>query len=396
VSFFDDDEDAIDQEPRRPARSNAGRAGASPGGRSGSRSPRSGPPRRGSDPAIERRRWVAVAVVVVVVILMILLISSCQARNTKNSLEDYNNSVSQLISESDTTGATVFKDLSSGQGGSTISGALATPLHSAQAELKTAQGLGVPGQMAEAQHNVVLALRMRVDGIKQIATNVTAATSGAGSQATQAVAAIAAGTARFYASDVLYIDYAARDIAGALHGDSIAVGGSGVTINHGQFLTDLGWLTEPFIETELGASVTSGGTTTSASDASKDASATCASGSQCVHGSIISSVAVGSNTMSTAATNSVAGSPAPTFSLSFSNGGGYDEYGIGCKVSIVGGPSGTGVVSGVTTPGQTAICTVKLSSSVPAGAYTVTATIEKVPGETVVSDNTETFQVQFS
>ena len=48
-----------------------------------------------------------------------------------------------------------------------------------------------------------------------------------------------------------------------------------------------------------------------------------------------------------------------------------------------------------TTPGQHATCTVTLNASPPAGNYTVTATIGKVPGEKNTANNTLTFPVTF-
>ncbi|HET9073452.1 MAG TPA: hypothetical protein VFN48_02650 [Solirubrobacteraceae bacterium] len=331
---------------------------------------------------MERRRWIAGGVLFVVVILVILLISSCQAANTRSSLEDYNNSVSSLISRSDTTGRQVFAALSSGKGGTTIAQDLAGPLNDARTELQAAQSLSVPGQMAQAQSNVLLALRMRVDGISTIANSVSqVSTPGAGTR--QALDRIATGTARFYASDVVYKGYAAPEIAGALHGDSISVGGnSNIQINPGQFLTDLGWLQTSFIATKLGTSDAGGSGSARNSDQPG------------VHGDAITSVAVGSTTLTTAATNTLAGSPAPTFTISVLNGGQFNEYGVSCAVSVAGGPSGHSSIP-ETTPNNTSTCNVTLPSTVPAGTYQVTVDIGKVPGETNIANNSATYSVQF-
>jgi hypothetical protein len=389
VSFFDDEDDAIEEEPRRSPR-----APASARPRSGSASPRTatrvgggGPRRPGADPAVERRRWVAGGILIVVVILVILLISSCQARNTKNSLEDYNNSVFSLVNKSDATGRQVFSILSSGKGGSVIATNLAGPVQDSLAQLKQAKDLSVPGQMSSAQQHVVLAMQMRADGISTIAKNVGQITS-SGAATTQAVKNIAAGTARFYASDVTYKGYAAPEIAGALHGDNIAVGGdSNIQINSGQFLTDLGWLEPTFIATKLGTTVTTG----SGSSGSAAGQNSTAAG---LHGDALVSTAVGSNTLSTSGTNTVAGSPAPTFTLSVSNGGTFDQFGISCTVSVSGGPTGKSSIS-ETTPGNTSTCNVTLNGTVPAGTYQVTVTIGKVPGETNLTNNSSTYSVDF-
>jgi hypothetical protein len=388
VSFFDDEDDAIEEEPRRSPRAAASQRprSAAAGSRTGSRGGGGGPRRPGSDPAVERRRWVAGGVLIVVIILVILLISSCQARNTKNSLEDYNNSVFSLTSKSDATGRQVFSTLSSGRGGSTIATNLARPLGNARTELSQAEALSVPGQMGSAQQHFLLALQMRVDGISTIADNVGQITASS-SATSQALKAIATGTARFYASDVIYKGYVVDEIAEALHGDSIAVGGSSnIQINGGQFLTDLGWLQTSFIATKLGTS----DTTSSGSSASRQN--TTAPGQ--VHGSELTGVSVGSTALSTTGTTTVAGSPAPTFTLSVLDSGNYNQYAISCTVTVSGGPTGKSSIPETTT-GNTSTCDVKLPASVTPGIYQVTATVGKVTGETNVANNTATYTVDF-
>jgi hypothetical protein len=238
--------------------------------------------------------------------------------------------------------------------------------------------------MARAQADVLLALRMRVDGISAIANAVTDI-RGSGSEPTQAVAAIAGGTARFYASDVTYKDYATTEISSALHGDNIPVGtGSGdQIINGGQFLPTLGWLETSFIDTELGVSASS-----SASGGGKNTD------QPGLHGDALDAASVGATTLSTAGTNTILGSPAPTFTLSVTNGGMFNEYKVGCSVAVEGGPSGKSAISEIT-PGTTQTCNVTLSSAVTPGTYQVTVAVAKVPGETNLTNNTATYSVEF-
>ena len=60
--------------------------------------------------------------------------------------------------------------------------------------------------MKGAQQNVMLAFQMRRDGIEQIASNIQEALGTSTSR--DAINSIAAQMARFYASDVVYKDYA--------------------------------------------------------------------------------------------------------------------------------------------------------------------------------------------
>src|SRR5205807_6438211 len=95
----------------------------------------------------------------------------------------------------------------------------------ADSELSRAKGINVPDELKGAQQNFVQALQMRADGIKNIAQQVQPALQSQTSK--QAVNAIAAEMARFYGSDVLYIDYSVPQIIGALRAAGITVGGPG-------------------------------------------------------------------------------------------------------------------------------------------------------------------------
>ncbi len=98
------------------------------------------------------------------------------------------------------------------------------------------------------------------------------------------------------------------------------------------------------------------------------------------------------------ATNTVpAKSSPPTFVLNLTNSGENTEYQVECKVSIKGLPSYTGTTKlAETTKGQTTTCSVPLSASPPAGQYTVTAEVMKVPGETNTTNNVLTYSVTFN
>ena len=208
MSFFDE----VDEPPRPP--------------RTAQRRPRPSGGRRppGDQQAIQTRRTVAVVVVVVVVILMGLLIKSCSDSARINGLKDYNNSVATLIGQSDSLGSSVFQVLTSGASGQNRQNELAGLLSKARQRVTQAQGLSVPGEMQAAQANVVLALKMRRDGIEVVANEIQPALAQTASK--DAINQIASAMARFYASDVVYKAYAVPEIAAALNGAGIAVGGA--------------------------------------------------------------------------------------------------------------------------------------------------------------------------
>ena len=240
----------------------------------------------------------------------------------------------------------------------------------------------MPDEVRGAQQNLLLALQMRRDGIAQVAQQVQPALQQ--STASGAVNQIAAAMANFYGSDVVYKAYSLPAIVGALHTAGIAVGGtSGEPVEGGQFLPDLQWLTPSFVATQLHTTFTPSG---------KKSGGKVAPGK---HGHSLDSVSAGGTTLQSGSTNTTPASPAPTFTLTFTNSGTNNETNVVCKVTLSGSSvSGTTTVP-QTTAGQQSTCQVPLSSSPKAGAYTLTATVEPVPGETNSSNNTQTFPVTF-
>jgi hypothetical protein len=100
-------------------------------------------------------------------------------------------------------------------------------------------------------------------------------------------------------------------------------------------------------------------------------------------------------TLQTGVRNTVPDSPPPRFTCIFTNDGQNVEANVVVKVSLSGASlSGLALVPR-TTPGHQAIAEVTLNSSPPKGTYTVSATVEQVPGETVLTHNTLTFAVTF-
>ncbi len=323
------------------------------------------------------------AALVVVVILIALGVHSCQVSATESALKDYTNNASSLIEQSNATGRQLFQLLSGGASSSdaiSVSNQVNQTRARAASELATARGLSVPDQVRTASQNLLLALRMRVDGLTNIATEIQPALGNSTSQ--DAINSIAAEMARLYASDVLYKDYTATAIAGALHAAGIAVGApNGETIAGGQFVPDVQWMTPSFVATELHVTVPGGRGSTKVAPG--------------LHGHSLNSVSVAGTTLQTGSTNTIPASPPPTFTLNLTNGGTNNETGVVCKVSVTGTSDSGQTVVPQTTAGQTTSCKVTLSSAPAAGTQTVVATIEKVPGEKNMTNNSLSFPVTF-
>jgi hypothetical protein len=325
---------------------------------------------------------VALGVIVLFVIVIVLGVSSCENSQRINSLKDYTNNVSSLIQSSDQTSTQFFGVLTGAQPSSNLASVqnqLNQARISAQTQLGRVRGLSVPGEMNSAQQNVVLAFQMRRDGIANIAQQIQPALSTAASR--DAINSIATEMARLYASDAVYKDYAAPQIAAALHKNGIAVGPpNGETIAGGQFVPDIRWLTPDFVASQLHVG-------TAAQSNTKPAPG--------VHGHAMDGCTVGGTALSTSSTNTIPATPAPVFSCTVTNDGQNKETNVTIKVSVQGTSISGQAIIPQTTPGNSATAQVTLSSSPPAGTYTVSATAERVPGETTVTHNTKTFPVSF-
>jgi hypothetical protein len=326
------------------------------------------------------RRAVAAVAILIVLILIVLGIHSCQVSARDRALKDYNHNVASLIQESDATGAKLFSLLSAPNAASDATGLQNQSNEvrvQADSQLARARGLDVPDEVKGAHQNFVLVMTMRRDGIANIAAKIQAALGTSTNQ--DAIKAIAAEMGRFYASDVLYKDYVTTAIVAALHAAGITVGPNGETIEAGQFLPDLGWLSPDFIASKLGRSVST-------------PTGTPAPG---LHGHSLDSVSVGGTTLQTGSPNTIPASPPPTFSVKFTNTGQNPEKNIVVKVSVQGTSVSGQTTVPATTPGQQVTADVPLNSSPPKGTYTVNVTVQGVPGEKNLANNSQSFPVTF-
>lgn len=319
----------------------------------------------------------AVVVLVIVIILLAVGIHSCDVSAHKSALSNYATSVDGIVQKSNAIGPTLFGDLSgkngSCSGGQALSQCVTDLASTSRKNLAQLEGLSVPGGMQQAQSNLVLALKMRHDGLNAIAGNVQPAYTS--DTATDALGKIQTGIAQLFASDVVYKAYAAKDIAAALNAAGIEVGGSdGVSIAGGQILTDLNWLQTSTIAAGLGVQVP---------------------GSPAIVTPKITVVAPDDNTMVPGVTNHVKASPPPAFVITVVNPGkGYDNAVI-CSVTVHGiGDTASSTIPSIG-PGDSGTCTVTLPTSPPVSTTPVDVTATVTPGVSATKTATETFPIEF-
>lgn len=325
------------------------------------------------------RRAVALGALLVIVLLIALGVHSCDVSSTRSALQSYTSNVSSLMTQSAQNGSSLFSSLSrAGSAGNptAVQNEVNQALSTANRLLSNARRMSVPGQVRAGHAYVVLALRMRADGISNIANEIQPAlASSAGAHDAEK---IAVQTARFYGSDVVYKDYAAPRIAGAVN----AAGVRFSPLSGGQFVPNVQWVLPSYIAEQLHI---------------KAPGANSAHPAPGLHGHQLSSVSVDGNTLAQGSTgNTVSASPAPTFTLDFANTGTNNESNVVCKVTV----SGTGISGRSTVPqttaGHSATCQVKLNSTPPTGTpETVVATVEKVPGEKNLNNNSLSYTITF-
>jgi hypothetical protein len=97
--------------------------------------------------------------------------------------------------------------------------------------------------------------------------------------------------------------------------------------------------------------------------------------------------------------NEISANPPPTFTVNFTNGGQNDETNVKVDVVVTGGtgaPIKASQIVPTTSAGQSATASVQLPRSPStAGGSTIKVTIEKVPGEQSLDNNTQTYTALF-
>ncbi len=332
------------------------------------------------------RRAVAIGGLILLLVLLFVAVRSCASSRKENALKDYNREVSSIVRESDSQiGAPFFELL--GQAGDESPQDLQTNISGyrvqAEAQLKQASDLSVPGEMKGAQQALLMALEFRRDGLGYIAERIRTALGDEGEAANDAIAEIAGQMQVFLASDVLYQARTAPLIKHAL--DDAEIGGQRIATS--QFLPGIEWLSEQTVASTLGQTL-SGGTGARGE--------TPAPG---LHGTGLEGVTIGDTTLQPDAPNRVAAGADTPIVVKFTNQGENDEFDVKVTAAIEGGDKPIKVSRTVDTVarGQTAEASLTLGRAPPVGtAVTVKVTVAKVPGEQKTDNNTATYDVLFT
>jgi hypothetical protein len=370
VSFFDDEPDEPTRvtRPARPRRSSAGGRAAAPA------------------PDIARRRQLAMFVgLAIFAIIIIFLFKSCSTTRHKNSLKDYNRAVSSIIQNSDDQVSKPLFDVLSG-GGRTqdVQVAVNQVRLVADEDVKRAKALDTPGddETKAAQHDLEMTLNFRAAGVRKIADLLPKALSNQGG-AVDAINKIAGQMQLFLSSDVIYSQRVAPLIRQALDSNGI----HGQAIASSKFLPSIAWLDPGYVGDKLNP------------DAGVSQGRQPGQPKPGRHGHALVSVKAGGVTLLPTGVNRLpAKAPLPV-DVTYQNQGENDETNVVITVRITGGPKP--IVQrkrlNLTKAGAPGTVTIQVAQVPPRGtSATMQVTIEKVPGEQTLTNNTAKYTVLFN
>jgi hypothetical protein len=325
-----------------------------------------------------RRRW-AFGIGLVLLIVIILIVNGCLKSEKQQALKDYNRNVGQLAQESDQQ---IARPLFSTLTGASGKSALDVEQQIAQLQLQAkglatkASGLSVPGEMAGAQRNLLLALDLRSEGLAKIANLIRTALGG---QSKQASTQIAGDMEIFLASDVIY----SQRVAPLIQQTLATAGIQEQSTASSRFLPNLGWL-EP--------------ATTLARIAGQASAAQTGPVAPGTHGHALTGVSVGTNKLEPSPTlNHVSSGANPTFTVTIENTGSNPETDVKVDVTVTaaGKQLKTSHIITKTEAGKTVNVDIPVEG-VPLGvAAKAEVYVEPVPGETATERNKGTFLAIF-
>jgi hypothetical protein len=335
-------------------------------------------PRPAVNPAERKRllirRAIAVGIGIVVFILIVLGIRSCIDARGNRALEDYASNVTQLTDETNTLGKTTFETIED-PGSLSITDftdEIETDRNQMDAFLTRVERLDVPGDMESAQRTLLTAYQLRTDAMGVIASKMPTALGDEGSE--DAINAIANSVEVLNAADVIFN----RVTRHRIDGEIAASGASAPKLPRAQFVPPGKDWTDP---------------ATIASALSGISGATPATDDGAIHGTGISTVAIGGVALDSSVDNIIPAGTDPTVEVSVTNQGEAEESDISVTASLGDGSSGEGTITTLAV-GETGLATITFDSS-PSGQTELTISVAAVPGETLLDNNEATYTVTF-
>jgi hypothetical protein len=326
------------------------------------------------------RRWVALGVGLVLVIVIVLVVNGCLKSQKQQSLKEYNHQAGALAQEMETQVARpLFSTLTNAGSKSALDVEVQVDQLRSQAQslASAARKLSVPGEMTEAQRNLLLTSDLRVEGLSKL---VSVLPKMLGGQAKQTAPLVAGDMQIFLTSDTIYSQ---RVIP--LTQEALQAGGVGqVATAASRFLPNTGWLDPETVVQRI----TGQGSGSSSQGVSPG-----------THGSALVGVSVGTNQLAPEPTiNHVSGGGNPTFTVIVENTGSNPESNVKVDVTVTaaGKQYKASHVINQTQPESKVNVEIPVTG-IPVGvAAKIEVAVEPVPGEEDTENNKATYLAIFS
>lgn len=324
-----------------------------------------------------KRRLIALAIGAVVLVLLLLAIRGCLDARKERSFENYLRDLSSLVTTSNQLSAELFNRLD--DPGDVTAAEFNAQLGSSRGTgedlLRRAEGLDAPGELSEAQEDLILAFELRRDGLNSLVEEIPTALGNEGRL--DAFNQIASDMRQFLASDVMYAR-AKAEIESVLSDEGLPG-----EVPASVFLTDTDrWLDRLQISVALSQVAGATGTAGTAD-----------------RGTELSSVAIRpGNVPLTADTLNTLGQVPTEIEVAVLNGGTTNEEDVSVSYELLGS---TDTIEGETAiprigAGDTEAAALAVEGEIPTGEeLTLTVTVFPVPGESIIDNNELTYQLIF-
>jgi hypothetical protein len=329
------------------------------------------------------RRTIAIVAGVIVLILLVLLVRSCFDARNKNAIKDYANDSAELLRASKVEGDGLFQ-LLQGQGGADQATSIINQLNGYRSEsaslVDRANRLDVPGDLNDAQNELLSVLELRRDGLAKV-TNALRIALGDENRR-EGTTEVAKQMQVFLASDVVDTLRFRADLFEVLGDKDL----SAPQLPAKGFVPDIQWLQPDFVADQVNALRTGsggGGTATPG-----------------LHGNGIAAVSLGGVALAPGASGtSVQLAEDLAFEVQVQNQGENTENDVTVTVTVGDGGDAESRDKTIDTiaAGEIQTVTIPLDTQPPTGQnIPIKVTVKPVPGEQKTDNNTQESSVIFT
>jgi hypothetical protein len=329
------------------------------------------------------RRTIALVGGVLVLILLVLGFRSCLDSRNKNAIENYATDSAELLRASKLEGDSLF-ELLQGEGGADQATSIINSLNGYRVEsselVDRARDLDVPGDVSDAQGDLLEVLELRRDGLAEIADALRVALGDQDRR--EGTDEVARQMQVFLASDVIDTLRFRRQLFDVLRDKDL----SAPDLPQKGFVPDIQWLQPDFVADQVNALRTGTG--------GADGEATPG-----LHGNGLAAVSLGGTALAPGGSASVQLSEDLAFEIQVQNQGENTENDVRVTVQVGDGGDAIELDDTIDTvaPGEIQTVTIPLSKTPPTGQNVpITVKVEPVPGEQKTDNNEQESSVIFT